>query len=98
MRRGKIDNSQPAIVAALRKIGAVVQILSDIGDGCPDLLVGFRGRTILFECKSLDTYFGRNRILTDDEERWHIAWNGGELYTVQTPLEAIRACLEGPWK
>jgi Holliday junction resolvase len=98
VRRGKIDNSQPAIVAALRKIGATVQILAAVGHGCPDLLVGFRGRTLLIECKSTDTDFGRNRVLTEDEETWHCRWTGGELYTVQTPMEAIRACVEGPWK
>jgi Holliday junction resolvase len=97
MRRAKIDNSQHAIVAALRQIGATVQSLASVGHGCPDLLVGFHGRTLLIECKSLDTPYGKNRILTTDEEEWHAAWRGGELYTVQTPMEAVRACVEGPW-
>jgi Holliday junction resolvase len=97
MRRAKVDNSQHAIVATLRQIGATVQSLASVGHGCPDLLVGFHGRTLLIECKSTDTYYGRNRILTEEEEAWHAAWRGSELYTVQTPMEAMRACTEGPW-
>lgn len=44
----KADTTQPAIVQALRAIGAEVII---IGDPC-DLLVGFRGRLFAIEVKS----------------------------------------------
>lgn len=42
-RRAHTDRNQPAIVAALRGIGATVQPLHAVGQGCPDLLVGYRG-------------------------------------------------------
>ena len=43
----RVDSNQAAIVAALRQAGARVWII-----GLPvDLLVGFRGRLMLMECK-----------------------------------------------
>jgi len=50
-RAARIDANQPAIIAALRSIGATVQPLHAVGGGCPDLLVGLRGRNILMEVK-----------------------------------------------
>lgn len=52
--RPRIDANQPDIVKALRKMGAFVQSLAAVGDGCPDLLVGFRGKTYLIEVKDGD--------------------------------------------
>jgi len=47
-RAAKVDVNQPAIVAALRKIGAVVFLI-----GRPfDLLVCYRGRLTLMEVKN----------------------------------------------
>lgn len=48
---GRIDGNQAQIVRALRQVGATVLSLADMGDGCPDLLVGFRGFNILLEVK-----------------------------------------------
>ncbi len=39
MRHGRTDTVQAAIVKALRRAGCLVAILSDVGDGVPDLLV-----------------------------------------------------------
>jgi hypothetical protein len=50
--RRRVDSTQVGIVLALRKTGASVQHLHTIGKGCPDLLVGYRGRNILIEVKS----------------------------------------------
>ena len=54
MRRGgakkRRDVSEAAIVQALRACGAFVQQIS--GDGCPDLLVGWRGTWMPLEVKS----------------------------------------------
>jgi hypothetical protein len=46
------DENEPAVVAALEALGAVVCKLNDFG--VPDLLVGYRGRTILVEVKNPD--------------------------------------------
>jgi hypothetical protein len=79
----KIDKTQPAIVAALRKAGASVQSIASIGKGTPDLLVGFRRQNYLFEVKT-----GKGK-LTDDELRWNARW-AGECYIVNSPEGALK--------
>ncbi len=49
--RKRTDANHQEIVNALRRIGASVVDLSGVGDGCPDLLVGFRGKNYLMEVK-----------------------------------------------
>jgi len=48
----RTDANQKVIVAALRAAGATVFDLSRVGGGCPDIAVGFRGKTYLMEIKS----------------------------------------------
>lgn len=48
----RVDATQPDIVYALQAVGALVLDLSRAGGGVPDLLVYFRGRYFLLECKS----------------------------------------------
>lgn len=69
MRNNRIDATQPAIVKALRQIGAFVQPLNAVKGGCPDLLVGYRGRWFVMEVKD----GGKppsGRKLTEDELEW----------------------------
>ena len=49
-RAARVDENQGLIVKALRACGATVRIITQ-GDGIPDLLVGYRGHTILMEVK-----------------------------------------------
>lgn len=48
----RLDSNHRDIVAALRKLGALVQSLAALGGGVPDLLVCFRGKLCLMEVKS----------------------------------------------
>lgn len=48
----RTDISQPGIVAALRRAGAFVQSLHRVGQDCPDLLVAYRGKWYVAECKT----------------------------------------------
>lgn len=80
----KVDINQKEIVAALRKIGATVQTLHEVGKGCPDLLVGFKGVNLLMEIKNPE-YSGK---LTEREAEWHDAWKG-EVWIVETVDEAL---------
>ncbi|ADO14413.1 endonuclease [Acinetobacter phage AB1] len=75
MRAAKIDANQPEIVAALRKIGCTVQILSSVGKGCPDILVGYRGKNFLLEIKDGAKPVSAQK-LTPDQIEWHDLWNG----------------------
>jgi len=89
MRAARIDANHEQIVSALRAAGASVQSLAGVGKGVPDLLVGFQGKTLLMEVKD-----GRKtpseRRLTDDQVRWHGAWNGGPLAIVDGVDAALR--------
>ena len=76
MRRiARVDRNQAEIVAALRAAGATVQPLHAVGQGCPDLLVGFRGFNLLVEVKDGAKSLSR-RSLTDRQTAWHGGWKG----------------------
>jgi Holliday junction resolvase len=89
-RAAKVDANQPEIVAALRKVGADVQSLAAVGEGVPDLLVGFRGETFLIEVKD-GSKAPSARQLTDDQIEWHAAWRGGRCVVVNDVVEALAA-------
>lgn len=82
-RAARTDGNQADIVSALRQCGASVQVLSAVGAGCPDLLVGYHGMALLMECKSED---GKP---TPEQVVWHRAWTG-HVAVVRSVDEAIR--------
>lgn len=84
----KVDDNHGAVMNALRKSGAFVQSLASVGNGCPDLLVGYRGRTVLMEVKD-GAKPPSARRLTEDEEGFHKHWPGGLLVIVESPEQAI---------
>jgi hypothetical protein len=89
MRAAKIDANQEAVVTALRTAGATVQSLASVGKGVPDLLVGYKGQTLLMEIK--DGFKAPSaRLLTEDQLRWHHNWKGGALAVVDSPDAALR--------
>lgn len=88
-RTPKLDANQNAIVAALRQYGATVQSLAAIGNGCPDILVGWRGKTAILEIKD-GAKPPSKRALTPDQLDWHARWQGGTLAVVDNIESAIR--------
>ena len=88
MKAKKVDVNQMEIVATLRKIGATVQSLATVGNGCPDLLVGFRGRNYLMEIKDVEKVPSAQE-LTPHQVKWHLEWCG-ELYIVRSIDDAIK--------
>jgi hypothetical protein len=89
-RAAKIDANQTAIVKALRQMGCTVQHLHSVGDGCPDLLVGAHGVTLLVEVKDGSKPPSARR-LTPDQEIWHRSWTGGPVAIVNDLTGAIHA-------
>lgn len=83
-RAAKVDANHGEIVAALQKIGASVQSLAQIGQGCPDVLVAFRNAMFLLEIKS-----GKGKP-NELQKRWHITWCA-PVHVVYTPDDALRA-------
>ena len=83
----RIDSNQEQIVAALRAMGATVRIVTQ-GNGLPDLLVGFRGLTILMEVKD-GQKVPSARKLTPAEQKFFDEWRGGIVAIVNSVDEAI---------
>jgi Holliday junction resolvase len=70
-RAAKSDRNQSEIVQALRDAGFSVLVLSRVGQGCPDLLVGRFGKNYLLEVKC-----GTSTQLTPDETQFFEQWRG----------------------
>ena len=83
----RIDANQDQIVTALRAMGATVRIVTQ-GNGLPDLLVGFRGVTILMEVKDGQKVPSARR-LTPAEQKFFEEWRGGIVAIVNSVDEAI---------
>jgi hypothetical protein len=81
-RAARIDANQDQVIAALRAAGAYVWII-----GLPvDLLVGYKGHTMLMEIKD-----GPKKRLTALQEAFFAKWTGGTLARVDGPDAALRA-------
>ena len=78
----RVDANQDQVVTALRAAGAYVWII-----GLPvDLLVGYKGRTILMEVKD-----GPKKPLTALQHAFFANWAGGTLARVDGPQAALNA-------
>lgn len=95
---GRVDGTHKAIIDALRKVGCAVYSLADLGDGMPDLLIGFQGQTYLAEVKD-----GRKppsaRAFTSDQRAWLLNWRGGPvvlLTSADAAIEWARATVKDP--
>jgi hypothetical protein len=90
-RAARIDTNQPKIVESLRESGYSVAVLSPLGGGIPDILVGGpskkRGRppfSILFEIKNPEFKWK----LTSDEFNFFKEWRGA-AYIIETYEDAL---------
>jgi hypothetical protein len=81
----RVDSTQTQIVKELRRVGMDVQHLHGVGQGCPDILVGYRGKNILLEIKK-----DEKAKLTPDQVIWHSVWKG-QVAVVSNPQAAIKA-------
>lgn len=89
-RPSRRDVNEKEIVDALRKIGASVSRLKDRdlnARGLPDLLVGYKGKTILIEVK----VEGRPGLSSGQKE-WHQNWQGDAAYVVSSADQAVKLC------
>lgn len=91
-RAAATDRNQAEIVAALRAMGATVQPLHAVGQGCPDLLVGWRGRNVLLEVKDWKAMPSK-RKLTPAQVEWHGGWKG-QVVVVEN-VDAALAVMAG---
>jgi len=89
--RRRTDENQREIMQALRTLGFCVFDLSNVGRGCPDLLVGRKGRIWLIEVKNTA---GRNRI-GEAQAAFAIDWPVTVIRTVadvQAWVDGVAGC------
>ena len=75
------DDAEAPIVAALRQAGASVFLVTT--KDAPDLVIGFRGSTMLAEVKT------GKRKLQPGQRTFADAWRGGPLVELRTVEEAL---------
>mgnify|MGYP002813895590 CR=1 FL=1 len=74
-RAAKTDANHAEVVAAFRKLGWSVLDLSRVGQGCPDILCGRPGYSVLVEIKD-GAKVPSQRKLTEDQIDFHAEWRG----------------------
>lgn len=86
-RVARVDSNQESIVDALRALGCSVQSLAEVGNGCPDLLVGFDRINVILEVKD-PTKPLADRQLTPKQKQWHSNWKG-TAHLVESAQQAL---------
>lgn len=85
-RAARRDVGENPIVDALRACGAYVKKIND--EGAWDLLVWYRGHTLLLEVKD-GTKPPSAQKLTPAEEKFHLEWPGDNLHIVNSVDSAL---------
>ena len=88
VKKYNTDGNQGEIVTGLRQIGARVANTAMVGDGFPDIVVGFRGRIHLMEIKD-PVQKPSARKLTGAEAIFHKDWEGLPVHIIETLESAI---------
>jgi len=92
-RFGRIDANQREVIEGLRQVGASAYSLASLGNGAPDLLVGYRGKTFLLEVKNPNRRGGKNNAVRTLERQasWRARWGGRPVAVVWNLPDALRA-------
>ena len=85
-RASRRDVNERRVIDALKACGAYVKQINDAG--AFDLLVYYRGYTLLLEVKDGDKSPSQ-RALTPAEAKFHAEWPGQNLYIVNSEHEAL---------
>ncbi len=88
MRRNRLkrkDDNHDEVVRDLQRLGCSVIDLSQVGGGCPDLLIGWRGRNFLVEIKNPNRPPSATRLSASQEVFRHL-WRGDPPYLADNVL------------
>jgi hypothetical protein len=85
-RAARRDDNEQDIIRAMREAGAYVKVIND--EGLFDLLVNYRGETMLIEVKD-GAKPPSARRLTEAEQKFHDEWPGSDLYIINSVDEAL---------
>lgn len=86
VQRARVDGNHTDILKGLRLWGAAAHSTAALGNGFPDIVSSYAGRTVLFEVKDPGKPPSA-RKLTPDEVKFRAGWKGA-IYTVLTAAEA----------
>ena len=86
----KVDANQALIVDALRRIGCSVHCTHRVGDGFPDVVIGYQGVTHIGEIKV------PGGKLSESQETFHAAWRGSPVLILVSPEQAIELVTSPP--
>jgi Holliday junction resolvase len=81
----RVDDNQKSIVHTFIALGCSVLDLSTVGRGCPDLLVGYKGNSVLVEVKS-----SAKATFTEPQIKFMQEWRGGAVSRIDSVDAAIR--------
>jgi len=81
----RVDLNHTEIVNKFRELGASVFDLSAVGRGCPDIMVGYNGQTVLVEIKS-----GEKKKYTEAQLKFMADWKGSAVTRINDLEGAIR--------
>jgi hypothetical protein len=90
-RANRTDSNHTEIMEALKRAGIKPFSLAAVGDGCGDILAGFRGVNVLLEVKDGNKPPSA-RKLTAAEEEFHATWPG-QIAVVSNPEAAVLVVL-----
>jgi Holliday junction resolvase len=81
----RVDENQKTLVHTFIALGASVLNLSTVGRGCPDLLIGYKGKTVLVEIKR-----DSKAKYTEPQIKFMQEWRGGAVSRIDSVDAAIR--------
>ena len=81
----RVDENQKSLIHTFICLGASVLNLSTVGRGCPDLLIGYKGKTVLVEIKS-----SAKASFTDPQVKFMQEWRGGAVSRIDSVDAVIR--------
>jgi rhamnose utilization protein RhaD (predicted bifunctional aldolase and dehydrogenase) len=81
----RVDENQKQIIYTFIALGATVLNLSRVGEGCPDLLIGFKNKSVLVEIKK-----DSKAMFTEPQVKFMQNWRGGPVSRIDSVDAAIR--------
>jgi hypothetical protein len=81
---GRLDGNQKPLVAYAQAFGASWVSMASLGQGVPDGLLGYHGKTWLVEFKTEDG------TLTPDQDEFIAKWRGSPVHIVRTEKDVQR--------
>jgi rhamnose utilization protein RhaD (predicted bifunctional aldolase and dehydrogenase) len=81
----RTDANQAQIIHTFIALGATVLNLSRVGEGCPDILIGYKKHSVLCEIKRND-----KAPYTESQVKFMQNWRGGAISRIDSVDAAIR--------